>query len=483
MKRPSTIRAVRVFALLLLLAVICGAFAGCSKENSTPAVTTEAATGDNEVTYPDFGGKDFRIMFRTSYAYEFRANEGNTGDRINDAVYARNELIQTRYNVNFRNMIYNHSWKYATLNTEFVDTLANWMNVGEDAVDLIAGYHRYVLPTVTNDWYLTWQDIPGIDLKADTWQNGINETLTIDGNTYAITGDIALTFWKMMSSMVFNKQLAIALDAGNLYDVVTAGDWTLEKMMELAGRIGTGDGGAVRYGFASDSDVAIDAFVTSFGVRTVNISEDGNVTINVVNDRSLKVTDKLIELYSAEYSYKDHKTENDPSKEYFTAGNVLFNAMRFEMIERIRKLEFNYGVLPYPKLDSDQKDYYSSVTDGVSLMFVPKTVPDKELVGTITQALAEESRTSVRPEYIELVLKGNAARDAQTLAMIDLIRDTVMVDPGYILNGRTGLAIRNAVRSNIGLGDKPTGLESYWEGHSEAAKASLDKFITAYKKK
>ena len=67
--------------------------------------------------------------------------------------------------------------------------------------------------------------------------------------------------------------------------------------------------------------------------------------------------------------------------------------------------------------------------------------------------------------------------------MIDLIRDTVMVDPGYILNGRTGLAIRNAVRSNIGLGDKPTGLESYWEGHSEAAKASLDKFITAYKKK
>ena len=138
MKRPSTIRAVRVFALLLLLAVICGAFAGCSKENSPPAVTTEAATGDNEVTYPDFGGKDFRIMFRTSYAYEFRANEGNTGDRINDAVYARNELIQTRYNVNFRNMIYNHSWKYATLNTEFVDTLANWMNVGEDAVDLIA---------------------------------------------------------------------------------------------------------------------------------------------------------------------------------------------------------------------------------------------------------------------------------------------------------------------------------------------------------
>ena len=218
-------------------------------------------------------------------------------------------------------------------------------------------------------------------------------------------------------------------------------------------------------------------------MRTVNISEDGNVTINVVNDRSLKVTDKLIELYSAEYSYKDHKTENDPSKEYFTAGNVLFNAMRFEMIERIRKLEFDYGVLPYPKLDSDQKDYYSSVTDGVSLMFVPKTVPDKELVGTIPQALAEESRTSVRPEYIELVLKGNAARDAQTLAMIDLIRDTVMVDPGYILNGRTGLAIRNAVRSNIGLGDKPTGLESYWEGHSEAAKASLDKFITAYKKK
>ena len=482
MERPFTIRAVRVLALFLMLAVFGGALVGCSKDNNKPTVTTEPVTEEEGVTYPDFGGKDFRIMFRSGYAYEFRAEEGNTGDRINDAVYARNELIQNRYHVTFRNMIYNHSWKYATLNTEFVDTLTNWMNVGEDAVDLIAGYHRYVLPTVANDWYLTWQDIPGIDLKADTWQNGINETLTIDGKTYAITGDISLTFWKMMSSMVFNKQLAIALDAGNLYDVVTAGDWTLEKMMELPGKLSTSDGSVFRYGFASDSDVAIEAFVTSFGVRTVDMKEDGTVTLNVVSDRSLKVTDKLIQLYTAEYSYKDHKTENDPSKEYFTAGNVLFNAMRFEMIERIRKLEFDYGVLPYPKLDDDQEEYYSSVTDGVSLMFVPKTVPDKDLVGTVTQALAEESRKTVRPEYIELVLKGNAARDAQTLAMIDLIRDTVKVDPGYILNGRAGLAIRNAVRSNMGLGDKPTGLETYWQGHSEAAKASLDKFITAYKK-
>lgn len=482
MNRPSDTRVARVFALLLLLAVVGCALAGCSNENNKPAVTTKPVTEDNGKTYPNYDGKEFRIMFRSSYAYEFRADEGNTGDRINDAVYTRNELIQTRYNVTFRNLIYNHSWKYATLDTEFTDTLANWMNVGEDAVDLIAGYHRYVLPTVANDWYLDWQDIPGIDLKADTWQNGINETLTIGGNTYAITGDIALTFWKMMSSMVFNKQLAIALDAGNLYDLVTAGDWTLEKMMELSSKLGTSDGGAARYGFASDSDVAIDAFVTSFGVRTVNISEDGVATIDVVNDRSLKVTDRLIALYSSEYSYKDHKTENDPSKEYFTAGNVLFNAMRFEMIERLRKLEFDYGVLPYPKLDSDQKEYCSSVTDGVSLMFVPKTVPNTELVGTITQALAEESRTSVRPEYIELVLKGNAARDAQTMAMIDLIRDTIMVDPGYILNGRIGLAIRNVVRTNIGLGDKQTGLRSYWEGHSEAAKASLDKFIAAYTK-
>lgn len=480
MKRLPTIHRVRMLILLLLLSILSGMLFGCNNGNPVPPSTTvtdtaeETETGSDYPSTADYGGRSFRIMHRTNYAYEFKA-DGYSGAKINDAVYARNQYIEERYNISITNLTYTETWQ----NREFSGVLTTQMNAGEDASDLIAGDQHYTVPTILNGWYLTWQEIPYLNLQASEWQNGITDVMTINGRTYAITGDIALTFWKFMSCMVFNKNLALSYGDENLYQVVTSERWTLEYMLSLCKEVGGEYGGIPVYGYASDWDVSVDAFKDGFDAPSLIIEEDGNMRFDVVNEKSQAVAESLIDLYQAEYSYV--KPGEDPSKTLFSSGNVLFNPMRFEMIERLRKLEFDYGVLPYPKWNEAQTGYCTGIADGVSMFLVSKYVPDTEFVGIITRALAEESRKDVVPEYINIVLKGNSVRDQQSTMMVDLIRNSVYVDPGYVLVSGGGLALRNVVDSVL-RGTDPTTLTEYWKKKEGDALKKLENIKNFYAK-
>ena len=149
------------------------------------------------------------------------------------------------------------------------------------------------------------------------------------------------------------------------------------------------------------------------------------------------------------------------------------------MIERLRDMSDNYGVLPYPKLDNTQQNYRTAITDGVSLMFVPKTVKNAEMVGTVTAALAKQSREIVNPRYIEVVLKGNAARDSQSLAMIDLIRNNVFIDPGYVLTS-AGFCFREPVKTGVFGGS--ASLPSFWNENQGRITTALEKILAYHQK-
>lgn len=503
MKKAPKTGLTRTLALILLLLLVCASCLtaiGCNvKEpetkpgNNTTAAQGQTTSGEPEVEYPQYD-KDFRIMHRSDRPYEFKVKDTSTADPVNDAVYSRNQLIEKRYNVTIQNLMYDGSWENRDADGAFKKTLSVWMEAQQDAVDLIAGYHRVMLPTVANGWYVDWLTVPNIDLRADEWQNGINDVLTINNKNYSITGDITLTFWKAMSAMVFNDaMLPDYLDNGvDIYEVVSSGKWDLDYMMRIAQKVSsTGEGTNRIYGFASNNSIALDAFASGFGMQTVTKDENGNFRFALETDRNTMLLDKLVKLYQAEYTYREQYNQeldhaNDPSHALFPTGHVLFNAMQFEMIERsnIRGMNDKYGVLPYPKFDSNQENYHTLVADGVSLMFVPntKTEKDLEMVGTVTAGLAEASRELVNPKYIEIVLQGTVSRDEQSAEMIDLIRNNVFVDPGYILNGTAGLALRNLTINNAFNFDGPKTLKVYWETYGAGAQTKLNELLDFYNK-
>ena len=116
-----------------------------------------------------------------------------------------------------------------------------------------------------------------------------------------------------------------------------------------------------------------------------------------------------------------------------------------------------YGILPIPKFDEAQKDYYTYSHDQYTVFMVPTTVADPEMSGAVLEVMAYESYRSVQPTYYELVLKGRYANDPQSRAMLDRITRNIKVDPSYIYGKQLSQPEVSVLRSKVYSGSKDFG--------------------------
>jgi hypothetical protein len=106
--------------------------------------------------------------------------------------------------------------------------------------------------------------------------------------------------------------------------------------------------------------------------------------------------------------------------------------------ELFRGMESDFGIVPFPKYDKNQKSYYTPVVDDLSVFVVPVSVKDKELSAYMLEALCFESWKTVVPEYFEVALTRKYIRDNESEAMLSLIRDTVWFEFGYTYSQMMG---------------------------------------------
>jgi hypothetical protein len=131
-------------------------------------------------------------------------------------------------------------------------------------------------------------------------------------------------------------------------------------------------------------------------------------------------------------------------------------------------MENDFGILPPPKFDENQADYYAAVDAWcTSTVSVPITVGDKERTGLILETLAYESRYILLPAYYDINLKTKFARDEESAAMIDIILNNRLYDLGdmYYWGGFVSY-FENIAQ---GRGDS---LSTFWERNG-------DRMITA----
>ncbi len=96
--------------------------------------------------------------------------------------------------------------------------------------------------------------------------------------------------------------------------------------------------------------------------------------------------------------------------------------------------DINYGVLPVPKLDENQKEYINSTTD--AFWGIPTTnAPLRDFIGTITEALQCANYSLVYPEYIGYVMQGRLSESQNDARVIQILLDNMEIDFGYSFGG------------------------------------------------
>ena len=137
---------------------------------------------------------------------------------------------------------------------------------------------------------------------------------------------------------------------------------------------------------------------------------DFGVDVNV----NMDTIDSYLNLSDA--VYRDMRMPVDPFDYNAIGGSSIASAT----IE-------GFAMIPYPKLDKDQKDYISSLRDTTEIGAIPVTVSDRDLefVYTCLEVLNQETATFVIPTWYETALKIKYADDPKDAKMIDLIHDSI----------------------------------------------------------
>jgi ABC-type glycerol-3-phosphate transport system substrate-binding protein len=243
-----------------------------------------------------------------------------------------------------------------------------------------------------------------------------------------MTGDYAL-YIDSIDCLVFNKDIFDELGLDYPYQDVLDGTWTWEKFEELV-KLGAedlnGDGVMTmaddQWGLSGWVYELAPALLVSTGYSPLDKDADNmpvlNQDVSAAHDKYQRVVD-LFE--DGQYSVAE---SNDYNAQIlvFTEGRSMFRDTFLGQVTGLSEVEFDFGIIPYPKWDEDS-DYMNRSSNMTALTYIPVTNTDLPLTGAVLEELAFQSAKELTPLYFDTVLTVKSTRDVESEDMLPIIKD------------------------------------------------------------
>lgn len=441
-------------------------------KDSIPADLSYENAADNLVTF--FVRDDKEI-----WKYEMDVNE-ITNDTLWDAIYERNAKVEERLGVGITTIAQPGAYG---IHETWLQTLRNAVSAKSGDFDGANIYMSQGSPLALEGMYYNLLDFPNIDLKKPWWNQSIIDELTIFDTLFYLAGDLALSEISLGYALFYNKDMFHELYNAqniNLYQMVRDGEWTIDKLYEFcadawsdensSGLIDDGDimGYTVGYPYPP-YDVLIEAMDIHITTKV-----NGLPTLSLYNERTVQVFEKLknFHLNNPGVLY----TNNKHNISTFANNMILFHFGSLETGNTLRDVEFEYGVLPIPKYDTNQENYRTGCNNTASLIVVLSSLPTEkaEMVGATLELMAAGSYKTVTPAYYDIVLKSKLSSAPEDAEMYDLILNSFSYSFGFVHStvsiAQVGILFRNLTT------DLAQRYESNVESYEYALEALIDKF-------
>jgi hypothetical protein len=386
---------------------------------------------NDELGEYDFGGEEFKIRtFENENIHNRVDTDEANGDGFNDALYDRNRKIEERFNVVIKEQLV----------PDFTNADAIKVILAGDstAFDLLVSRCTDGFTNWQEGLVLSFDDIPNIDLSKPYWRQSVNKTLTLGGNQYVAIGDFNFSTYELSHALLFNKSLIEDFALENPYNLVSGGQWTFDKMEEMMKPVINdlnGDGikdENDRYGYLTHPKQVLAVFWIAADTFSVGKDDNDIPYLAMGNEKFMNVFEKTFSMLWDSGAYY-LGTGGPDIPEYaikmFANNQSLFQDTSLFVIEKMRSVEAEFGIIPYPKYDEAQKNHVSRVSYYMTVQ-VPITNPDLARAGVMLEALNSESSKTIVPAYYEVALKTKFARDNESSQMLDLILNTLVVDIG-----------------------------------------------------
>lgn len=422
----------------------CAGNADPAEDTTAPSNSTaggDAATGETELTdgLEDVDMDGFEMRFLHAQAdmiswVEVTLDAGaDSGDILNQAIFLRNEYIQDRFNCELTFDEMNHYDVDTTYYRQYVMS-------GDDAHDIIMVNNTHVLNHVTDVADLN--NLPHVRFEKEWWNPQGSSLFYMDGKRLAVAGNYSLSSVSTANCLLFNKDVYTDLGiAESLYDVVRDGKWTIDKYFSVAAQAQSdlnGDGimdTKDRYGTTGTTKSLHNMFIIGAGMNWVGRDKDGFPVFNPSTDEKLiSYMEKIVNAELADptiYYMPPDGIESDNYQIHFEEGQALFFTSWPKNFFKLREMEYVFGVVPAPKYDEDQRQYYANMANG-EFTTLPRTYRESRLenMGIILEAMSFYTQQNVIPVYTDQVLDMKVTRDHESAEMLDLVFAGVTYDFG-----------------------------------------------------
>jgi len=253
---------------------------------------------------------------------------------------------------------------------------------------------------------------------------------------YWLSGPLCLNYTGGASCVFVNTTLYeanIAPTYGNIYDLVRAGKWTIDDFAAMSSLVYKDVNGDEKLnegdviGSVFSSSWAIMQLLGGVGVECSTRNADGTITFDITSTNS-----KYVDTMQKTYNLFDQAVgiNNNLSNWtcYFVNGTQLFRFSSISTMSGFREMEDDFYLIPCPKLDLNQPDYRSIMTDGNSLMGLAYTCQNIEAATATLELMAYFNDQMVTDLYFDEVLKYKYSRDDDTAEMVQLVTDSIYTD-------------------------------------------------------
>lgn len=490
----------RILSLILAIVMLCSAFlVSCGGNDDDDQgggggnLIVENETEDTSKKYDaeikNLNGHEFRFTVRDVPTHigldthEVYA-EATNGDKINDAVYARNSQLEEKYNCSIKED------RYAKPQS----TLKDPLTAGEYITDYIFSDVDRLRTLAQSNLLADLTNVKSIDFTKAWWDSAGLNGMNIAGKTFFVNGDGCTLDDRGSWIMYFNKAVVAEYTNKNLYDEVDAGRWTIDLMydiMEHTAEDVNGDGqmtiGTDRFGYIGEQGNNR-LHVQACGVTLASVDENGNWSLpDTPPEEVLNVWAALRPLLTSSNREVSSKMSD------FSSGLGTFYCCNLGGLLNAGTIPFEYGLLPMPKLNEQQDKYYTAPGwMQLGAYCIPTTVdnaPDwatngfdsgVEQAAYFLEAFSYYSMQILTPAFIDQVVMKQAVRDENSPRMLEIALANKIYDPilGFDFGSINVFREAGSTGANtVGSDANYDTLVSLYSSRVTAARTALEKYV------
>jgi hypothetical protein len=371
------------------------------------------------------------------------AAEEETGNALNDAVYRRNRTIEEKYNFTVEQIF---ASDYA------VGELRTAAAAGEVYFDVLSSGILGITQAAQEGLLADLFTLTYLDLEKPWWDQNAVSGMSIGKRLFFISGDSVLVNRDACPAVLFNKQLRVNLQLENPYELVRNGQWTLDKMFNMA-RVAAADldgdsvlSSADRFGFATPP-LGVNNLTLGIGAGVHIVDKDANDLPVLVfeSEKTFNIMQAVNEFLGSDSVWRGGdifigagSTDTIDGHELaFSEGRILFLATQMLSVENMRGTDADFGILPLPWFDENQREWRHSVDYFWGKALAVPNIHDGDTldrIGFMLEAVAAESKYTVIPAHYDIQLQGQFLRDEESSEMLDIIFGSIVWDPGVVYN-------------------------------------------------